>query len=306
MRVFLTGATGFVGSYILRELVAQGHTARCLVRDPDTELAASGKQVEKVKGDILQPKSFLGTLRGCDAVIHLVGIIEEKPDDGVTFEKIHHDGTVNIVDAARDAEIDRFIHMSANGARADGVSRYQTSKWAAEEYVRNAGFREWTVFRPSVVFGDPGPDKPEFVKQLATTLIAAFPILPVFGDGAYGMQPISVEEVSTAFVQALTNGKTIGKTYCVAGKDVVPYTDVLDTITRALGHEPKFKIPQPLWLIRPIIQLGDSFGLLPISLDQFDMLVEGNTCDSSRFYDDFDVEPTPFTPEKLAYVKRYV
>lgn len=306
MRVFLTGATGFVGSYVLRELVAQGHTARCLVRNPDAELAASGEQVEKVKGDILEPKSFLGTMRGCDAVIHLVGIIEEKPSEGITFEKIHYEGTVNVVDAARDANIDRFIQMSANGARADGVSKYQTSKWAAEEYVRNAGFREWTVFRPSVIFGDPGPDNPEFAKQLATSLIAPFPVLPMFGDGSFGMQPVSIAEVAAAFVQALTNGKTIGKAYCVAGQEVIPYSDVLDIITRALGHEPKFKIPQPLWLIRPLIQLGDSLGLLPISADQFEMLVEGNTCDSTHFYDDFDLTPTPFTPENLAYVKAYV
>lgn len=306
MRVFLTGATGFVGSYILRELVAQGHTARCLVRNPEAALAVAGAQVEKVKGDILKPKSFLGTMRGCDAVIHLVGIIEEQPDTGVTFEKIHYEGTVNVVDAARDAAIDRFIQMSANGARADGVSRYQTTKWQAEEYVRNAGFRAWTVFRPAVIFGDPGPDSPEFVKQVATTLIAPFPVLPVFGDGQYGMQPISVDEVAAAFVQALTNDKSIGKSYCVAGKEVLPYTEALDTITRAMGHEPKFKIPQPLWLARPLVQLGDTIGLLPISIDQFEMLVEGNTCDSTRFYADFELTNTPFTPENLAYVKAYV
>lgn len=304
MHVYLTGATGFVGSYILQELVAQGHTARCLLRDKSAALAVDDAAVERVKGDVTDAKSLTGTMRGCDAVIHLVGIIEEQPSKGITFDAVHYQGTTHVVAEAQDSEIDRFIQMSANGARANGVSAYQTSKWKAEKYVRAAGFAHWTIFRPAIIFGDPGPDHPEFCTQLATDLIKPFPILPVFGDGTYRLQPIAIEEVAAAFVQALTNEQASGQAYCVAGPDAFPYTEVLDIITRGLGLEPKPKLPQPIWLVRPVVHTVGKLGLLPISPDQFEMLIEGNVCDSAAFYRDFDVTPKPFTPENLAYLKR--
>lgn len=303
MHIFLTGATGFVGSYILRELVRQGHTVRCLLRDTSEKFAVESDKIERVKGDITTPKSFAGTMRGCDGVIHLVGIIDEKPSKGVTFEAIHYEGTRNVVDEAKDAGVTRYIQMSANGARPDGVSEYQTTKWKAEEYVKRAGFDHWTIMRPSIVFGDPGPDKTEFATRLATTLIKPFPILPIFGDGQYQMQPVSVEEVAAAFVQALTLDAAHEQTYCVAGKKAFPYTDILDIITRGLGLEPKAKVPNPIWLVRPAVHTLGKAGLLPISPDQFEMLLDGNTCDSTAFYEDFDVTYQPFTPENLAYLK---
>lgn len=303
MLVFLTGATGFVGSYVLRALLEQGHRVRCLVRSPDNVLAQTGAAVEQVEGDITKPETLQGTMRGCDAVIHLVGIIEEKPSKGVTFEAIHEEGTRHMVDAARAEGIERFIHMSANGARPDGVSRYQTSKWRAESYVKDAGFGHWTVFRPSILFGDPGPDNPEFVTQLARTLVGPFPILPVFGDGTYGLQPVSAEEVAAAFAQALTLEAANGKAYCVAGKIVLSYNNALDVIARGLGFQPKRKLHVPLALVRPVVHTLGKLGLLPISPDQFEMLVEGNTCDPSTFYRDFDVDYKAFTPENLSYLR---
>ena len=303
MHIFLTGATGFVGSYILRELVRQGHTVRCLLRDTEEKLAAEGKQVERVKGDITTPKSFAGTLRGCDAVIHLVGIIDEKPSKGVTFEAIHYEGTRNVVDEAKDAGVSRYIQMSANGARPDGVSEYQVAKWKAEEYVKRAGFDHWVIMRPSIVFGDPGRGNVEFATRLAKTLVKPFPILPIFGDGKYELQPVSVEEVAAAFVQALTLDAAHEQTYCIAGKEAYPYTEILDRIALGLGLEPKPKVPNPVWLVRPAVHTLGKFGLLPISPDQFEMLLDGNTCNSTTFYEDFEVTYKPFTPENLAYLK---
>ena len=305
MHVFLTGATGFVGLYILPELIAQGHTARCLLRDPKATLGVEDAAVERIKGDVTKPKSFAGTMRGCDAVIHLVGIIDEQPAKGITFEALHADAARHVVDEAVEAGVPRFVLMSANGARQDGVSRYQTTKWQAEEYVRQAGFDHWSILRPSLIFGDPGPDRPEFCTRLVQQLIKPFPILPLFGDGQYEMQPISVEEVAAAFVQALTLKTARGQTYCVAGQERHPYTEILDRITRGFGLEPKPKIPSPLWLVRPAVQTLGAWGLLPISPDQFEMLIEGNTCDSEAFYRDFDVTYKPFTPENLAYVKKW-
>lgn len=304
MKVFLTGGTGFVGGYVLRELLRQGHGVQRLVRVSDRDGSAEIEGVEDVVGDVTQPSTLSGTMEGCDAIIHLVGIVEEKPSKGVTFEAVHFEGTRAVVDEAVGAGIARFIHMSANGARPNGTSRYQTTKWKAEEYVRDASFDHWTIFRPSTIFGDPGTDHPEFAVRLARQLIKPFPVLPVFGDGTYEMQLVSVEEVASAFVQALTLEAAGGTSYCVAGKERISFLDVLDRITSAVGHAPKRKIPQPIWLARPIVHTAGKAGLLPITPDQFEMLIEGNTCDSAAFYRDFDVTYKPFTPGNLQYVQR--
>lgn len=303
MRVFLTGATGFIGGYVLRELVRQGHTARCLIRDEDDALAEGGAPVETVVGDVTDAASLEGALDGCEAVIHLVGIIDEAPAQGVTFEALHVEGTIHVVRAAKEAGTHRFIHMSANGASPDGVSAYQTTKWRAEQYVRDANFAHWTIFRPSIAFGDAG-DRQEFVSRLAETLVRPFPILPVFGDGTYQLQPIAVEAVAAAFVQALDHEAARGRVYCAAGHESLAYTTVLNYITQALDQTLKPKLFLPVWFARPFVQLLSRFDLVPLSVDQLDMLVQGNVCDPTTFYTDFDVDPVPFLPEHLTYLRK--
>lgn len=301
MRLLLTGATGFVGSYVLAALLAEGHTVRCLVRHDTVALPAPA---EKVRGDVRDPASLQAAMEGCEGVVHLVGIIEEKPAQGITFERMHTEATAHVVAAAQQAGLQRFLHMSANGARPDGVSRYQTTKWQAEEHVRHAGFAHWTIFRPSVIFGDPGPNHPEFCTQLARTLIRPFPILPVFGDGLYAMQPIAVEEVAAAFAKAVTLPAAQAQTYAAVGLTRFSYLEILDRITRGMGLAPKPKLHQPVWLVRPVVRTVGRLGLLPITPDQFEMLLDGNTGNPDPFYRDFGLSYKPFTHENLAYLQR--
>lgn len=304
MKVYLTGATGFVGRYVLRALRTAGHQVRCLVRQPDRPLPIEDEGVEKVAGDLLRPETFAGTLEGCEAVVHLVGIIAEKRRQGITFDAVHRRGTLHIVEAAQQAGITRFIHMSANGARPDGITAYQTSKWEAEAIVRRAGFAHWTIFRPSVIFGDPQGAPMEFVTQLARRLVRPFPVLPVFGDGRYQLQPVAVEVVASAFAQALTRETARGQTYCVAGPAPLSYDEILDVIAQALRGKPRPKLHVPLVPIQVLVNTLGRVGLLPITSEQLAMLVEGNTCDPTAFYRDFEVPQIPFTPETIAYVRR--
>ncbi len=304
MRVLLTGATGYVGSYVLRELLRRNHVPRCLVRSSADNLAVQDDAVEVASGDVTDPSSLNGAFADCDAVIHLVGIIEENPSRGVTFDRIHVDGTRHVVAAAREAGIDRFVHMSANGARPDDATAYQRTKWEAEQFVTEADFAHWSILRPSLLFGEPDPGRPEFASQLLNDLVRPFPILPVFGDGQYEMQPVHVTEVAAAFVQALTAASSHGQTYVAAGPDRVPYVDVLDRIAQGAGLDPKPKLHVPMTLARMGVYTAGRVGLLPISPAQFEMLVDGNTGDESAFYRDFDLSPTPFTPENLTYLER--
>ncbi|MBX2820482.1 MAG: NAD(P)H-binding protein [Rhodothermaceae bacterium] len=305
MHVFLTGASGFIGSYILKDLIAAGHTVRCLMRDTKGTLSVEDDSIERVKGDLTKPKSLTGLLRGCDAVIHLVGIIKEIPSRNVTFDALHFDATKNVVDEAVDSGITQFIQMSANGARSEGISGYQTSKWRAEEYVKKADFDRWTIFRPSVVFGAPSQGQPEFASQLISTLIRPFPVLPVFGDGRYEMQPVSVHDVSAGFVQALTVEASWKRSFCVAGQLKFTYSEILNILAKGAGIEPKLQINQPVWMVRPVIHTVGKTGALPITPDQFEMLLEGNTCDSSSFFEHFDLPNITFSPENLSYLSSY-
>jgi NADH dehydrogenase len=304
MRVLLTGASGYVGSYVLRELLRREHTPRCLVRGSAADLAVQDDSVEGAVGDVTEPASLDEACADCDAVIHLVGVIEERPSRGVTFERIHVDGTRHVVEAARDAGVERFVHMSANGARPEDGTAYQRTKWEAEQLVTDAGFDRWTIVRPSLLFGAPDPGRPEFSSQLLDDLVRPFPILPVFGDGRYEMQPVHVTEVAAAFVQALTTEAAPGEIYVAAGPDRFPYVEVLDRIARGAGLEPKPKVSVPLALARLGVYTAGRVGLLPISPAQFEMLVEGNTGDETAFYRDFDLTPTRFTPENLTYLEQ--
>lgn len=300
MNVLLTGATGFVGRYIMAELLKRGHSVRGMARSA-SQVADELSDIEMVEGDVTDPASLAGAFGGMDAVIHLVGIIDEHPSKGVTFERVHVEGTRNVVQAARGAGVDTFIHMSANGADPNGESAYQTTKFAAEEIVRGAGFDHWTIFRPALVFGRPLPGQPEFCTRLYRTLLRPFPVWPVFGDGTYRLQPVAVEDVASVFAQAVDNPRAAGRTYCVAGPEAFEYVEILRRIARGAGMSVRPMIHQPLWLVRPVVSLLGG-TLLPISEDQFVMLVTGNTCDESAMMADFDLEPISFTEQNLSYV----
>ena len=304
MTVLLTGATGYVGSYVLDALLERGYSVRALARDYDAALAARDG-VEVTQGDVTKPETIADDFDGVDAVVHLVGIIDESPSEGVTFERVHVDGTVHVLEAARAAGVARFVHMSANGARADGVSAYQTTKWRAEQAVWAAGFAHTVVFRPSTLFGDPGPDNPEFAKRLWETLVKPFPVLPVFGDGQYQLQPVHVRACAAAMAEAVTREASNGASYCVAGHERIAYREVLRRIARGGGVRPKPTAPVPVAVARIGVNTLGKAGLLPISPAQFEMLVEGNTCDPAPFFADFEVESPPFDGDALSYLRAY-
>jgi nucleoside-diphosphate-sugar epimerase len=302
MTVFVTGGTGFVGSYVVPLLVKSGYNVRCLVRNLENDLPDYGESVEFVQGDVTRATGLTDSMRGCDAVIHLVGIIEEHPRRGVTFDNVHAVGTRNVVHAAVETGIGTFVHMSANGAREDGVSKYQTSKWAGEESVRAARFKSATIFRPSLVFGRAMGEHPEFVSDLVDQLIEPFPILPIFGDGKFALSPVAAQSVAKAFVLSVGIEEPGYREYVAAGPDTLSYVEIVDLITEATGSNIKPKIHLPVELLRFGIGLLGWTGLLPITRDQLDMLTEGNSGSSEPFHNDFSLDPVPFSKQTLDYV----
>lgn len=296
MKVFLTGGTGYVGTAVLKRLLEDGHEVRFLVRGgrrPDGRGFSRGRAVP-VDGDLLAPASYLEALKDADAVIHLVGIIREKPRIDVTFGRIHADGTNLLVRAAKEAGVSRFVHMSALGARPGAASGYHKSKWEAEELVR-AGGMPHTIFRPSVIFG-PGD---EFVNMLAGLVKA--PVTPVFGNGLYRMQPVSLNTVADVFAKALSRDPT-NDTYEVGGPEQIPYNEMLKEIGRALGRSVRL-LHVPLWAAKPLVKTMQRFPFFPVTEDQLTMLLEENICrDGNRFVQAFDVEQIRFADGIRTYL----
>ncbi len=297
MKVFVTGGTGFVGNEVLRQCAAAGHTVRALVRPGSEGKLPVLAGVEIHHGDATDIDTLGKGLRGCDAVIHLVGIIREFPSKGITFERLHVFATDNVVAAARDQKVRRYLQMSANGTRKNAVSPYHRTKWRAEEGVRSSGL-DWTIFRPSLIFG-PGDG---FVSLLAE-LIRKLPMVPVIGDGKYRMSPVAVADVAAGFVRALERPETTDHIYHCCGPADFSYDELLDQVGAALGKSAVIKLHHPLFLMKPAIALLQSIPQFPITGDQLTMLLEGNVCDAQPWAAAFDLHPQPFAEAIRAYLK---
>src|ERR1044071_3228492 len=152
-RVFITGGSGFVGSNVTEELLGRGFAVNALVHR--RQVAQGNDRLKGIEGGVFGRNVVEEGMAGCDAVIHLVGIIMEHPARGITFQRMHVEATRSVVDAAVAAGVKRYVQMSALGARADAVSDYHKTKFAAEEYVRESGL-DWTIFRPSMIHGPDG------------------------------------------------------------------------------------------------------------------------------------------------------
>lgn len=273
---------------MLKRLLGEGHIVQALVRDPQksSQLAQNGATL--IAGDVVEGTGLEEGLRGCEAAIHLVGIIVEKGKN--TFEAVHHIGTRNVVEAAKRAGVKRFIQMSALGVRADGVAAYQITKWRGEEEVRKSGI-PYCILRPSVIFG-PGDG---FVTQMMETMRSAALFRPVPGNGSPRFRPIFVDDVTACFAKALTAEAATNQTVELGGADELSLNQVLAEIARCAGvHKSAVHIPMPLMFAGAFF----AQALLrnpPVTVDQLRMLKEGSTCDILPMEEILGVTPRGFS-----------
>jgi NADH dehydrogenase len=196
--------------------------------------------------------------------------------------------------------------MSANGVKAQGTA-YQRTKFQAEEELRGSGLR-WTIFRPSVIFGDPR-GRMEFCTQLRRDIIDGILPAPLFypgllptGAGAFQLAPIAVEDVAQAFVRALGRPDTEGRIFELCGPEAKSWKEILETIAAVVGKR-KLMLPAPALGVKALAALLDRQAWFPITGDQITMLLEGNLCQDESAFQLLGIERTRFDADSLSYLR---
>jgi uncharacterized protein YbjT (DUF2867 family) len=234
--LLLTGATGLVGSAVLRRLTAARVPVRCLVRDP-RRLGPERVRVQIALGDLADPPSFRNALRGVTTVVHLAAAIRDQPRGSI--EELNGIATWRMVQAAEAAGVERFVFFSALGASAHDRTRFLRAKALAEEAVLASDMRT-VVFAPSIVYA------PGDVFMTLLSRLALAPIVPVSGSGKARYQPIWAEDVARCVINLLDAGAPQDR-YELAGPEVVDYTEITQRLLRAAGRPRRLvHVPTPI------------------------------------------------------------
>jgi uncharacterized protein YbjT (DUF2867 family) len=284
--ILVTGGTGFVGPSIVHRLRAEDRPVRCLVRDPDRADTLAAWGCELAQGDVTDRDSVRRAVEGCEVVVHLVAIIQGKPEQ---FERIMVQGTWNVVEAAKAAGIRRFVLMSALGTSEEtkDLSPYFNAKWQMEQMARSSGL-EHVIFRPSFVFGKDGGALKTFQR-----VVRLSPVIPVFGSGDQRVQPIWIDDVAEYYAAALDRPDAANRTFELGGPEVVTYEELYDRIKRVLGkRRPKLHLPFGLMRVNAAI-LEVLPGPSPITRDQLKMLAVDNVVSNSDAQETFQIELLP-------------
>ena len=292
--VTVFGGSGFVGRYVCEALMKAGVRLRVAVRDPRNAyflqpLAGVG-QLGAVRADVLKPHYVERAVDGADAVVNLIGSFED-------MYEIHVDGARNVAESAKNAGASALVHVSAIGADPDSQSEYGKTKGEGEEAVR-AAYPGATIIRPSLVFGAEDDLTNRFAR------LARFPVVPVLAPKTR-FQPVFVRDLAKAIAAAaLQPALHSGKTYEIAGPEVLSMIDLNRRIASIAGHSPDFvELPN---IAGAIIS---TFGFLPgapLTSDQWAMLKHDNVASAgSAGLTDFGIEPTPLGAVAGEWLARY-
>jgi NADH dehydrogenase len=304
-RVFVTGGSGFVGSAVIDELTTRGFGVNALINREELSVAAA--DVRQVRGGLFDPAALDAAMADCQMAIHIVGIIMEKPARGITFQRIHVDGTRNVVEAAVRRGLRRYVHMSALGTRENAVSNYHQTKWQAEQIVRASGL-DWTIIRPSLIHG-PGGEFMKMEAKWARKKAPPFLFMPYFGSGILGLggagmlQPVYIRDVARAFVDALEKPQTIGRVYDLGGSQQLTWPQMHKMAARAILGKSRWAAALPAWYAKVLAAVIPT-RFLPFNRDQVIMSQEDNTADLADFVRDFGWTPRGFEQTLAEYSSR--
>src|SRR5258708_2151813 len=231
--VMVFGGSGFIGRYVVRRLACAGARVNVVVRDVEGAkfLKPMGDvgQIALMRGSVADPASVGLAVAGADSVVNLVGILYERGRQ--RFEALHHQGARRIAEAARAAGVARLVQVSAIGAEPGCTPLYARTKAEGEAAVR-AVFAEATILRPSIVFGP----EDDFFNRFAA-MARLLPALPLIGGGRTRFQPVYVDDVARAIVDALDAPGAAGKTYELGGPRIYSFRELIQVVPRVIRRQ---------------------------------------------------------------------
>jgi uncharacterized protein YbjT (DUF2867 family) len=298
--ILVTGGSGYVGSHIAKKLLMEGKHVRVLVRSIqkfNQEARLKGYDIDLVEGDVTLPSTLAPVFSDVDVVVHAVAIAIEKK--GITYEDVNVNGTINVVEAAKSAGIQRFINISQLGADSRLPYRFLASKGKAQEYVADSGL-DWTAFRPSVIWGP----EDEFANTFAKLILITPIIFPIV-DKKAKFQPVWVDDVATAIIKSLDDPSTFGKEYELGGPDIFTIEEIERETLKALGSK-RLLIPFPKSMLLLVVSLMEKFlPSPPVTRSLLELLAFDNVPKENAITR-FVTEPLPFKSENTAtYMKEF-
>ncbi len=297
MHVLVTGGTGVVGRPAVDYLLERGHAVRLFSRHAERDSLEWPAGVESRSGSVGRDEDVHGAADGCDAVLHIAGIVDEIPPEA-TFENINIEGTRRIVQEAERAGVRRLVYVSSLGADC-GTSEYHRSKRAGEEIVRTFS-GNWLICRPGNVYG-PGDD----VISLLLKMVRTLPVLPVIGRGDQPFQPVAADDLGAALALAVEWNEPAREVLELAGDEQVTLTELLNILEMITDTHPA-RLPIPETVAMAGAELADWVGMeIPMKSDQIIMLLEENVIPAGRrnaLTEVFGIAPKPLSQglEELA------
>jgi NADH dehydrogenase len=294
----IVGGSGFIGRYLVQELARTGVRIRVVVRNEPAALflkpLGSLGQIEIVSADVHSPVSLARAFDGATLGVNLVGILDES---GQEFDSVQHLGAAAVAQAAANAGVEAFVHVSAIGASSDSPAQYARSKGRGEAAVRQL-LPNATVVRPSIVFGP----EDAFLNRFAG-LARSLPVMPVIaGDTRF--QPVYVRDVARAIVAALADPARFGgKTYDLGGPRVYTFRALLAWILQEVRVD-KPLVDIPPFAAKAMAQLGKLLPGMPMTYDQWLMLQSDNVAVLPGLTE-FGIEPTPMEAIAPGYLERF-
>lgn len=266
MKVFVCGASGFIGGAICQRLAADGHD---VVRGVRTPRLAGDVAIDF--GKDIKPEAWTARLAGVDAVINAVGIIVETR--GSRFDEVHHRVPAALFDACVRAGVKRVVQISALGADG-GDTGYFKSKFAADRSLMALPL-QWTILRPSLVYGEDGDSSRMF------RVVASMPIIPVPSLGAAAFQPVHVDDLAEAVSTCLRSDAASSRSMAVVGATSVSYRDMIETYRRAMGFGTGWYVTVPAFLMAASAWAAGFIPGAPLNPDTWRMLKAGSAGDSA-------------------------
>jgi uncharacterized protein YbjT (DUF2867 family) len=267
--ILVTGGSGFVGGHVVHALRAAGQDVRCLVRDRRRGERLETWGCQLVVGDVTDPESLRAAVTGCDAVVHLVAIRQGKPE---AFQRIMIGGTRNLIAAAREAGLGRFVLMSALGTTEEtkDLVPYYGARWQMEQDVKAAGM-PYVIFRPSFIFAKDGGILPTFAK-----LARLAPVTPIIGSGKQRIEPIWADDAGAYFAESVELDAAIGHTFEIGGPDAVSWNEFWERLKKIRGiKRPSLHVPIGLMKVNALITERLP-GNIPLTRDLLKMLEAGD------------------------------